>query len=171
MEPLIHLILPPLTLLALYPKINKKLLITLIPFTFLMDFDLFIPCPHRFLFHNLLFVIISTILILILINKKAALITAYYTIAHLILDLQKPGVAFLYPFIKKSFYISTKIIDSPFNWQFNWGTMSLDQYLKESITYHSHYLTTAGTQLILIIFISLLLITAIKKLKNHNAPN
>ena len=157
MEPLIHIIIPPLILMALFPKLNKKLILALFPFTFLMDFDFFLPLTHRFGFHNLFFVLLAVVITYIIINKKAALITAFYTLSHLFFDLQKPGVAFLYPLIKKTVYISTTIIDSPFNLSLKIGTMNINQYITESVTYSSNYLTTTATIFILTIIICIIL--------------
>lgn len=157
MEPLLHLIIPPLILLALFPKLNKTLIIALSPFTFLMDLDFLFNVTHRFFLHNIFFVIIATLITYLIINKQASLITLFYTLSHLILDLQRPGVAFLYPLIQKSYYISTTIIDSPFNIKIKIGSLNIQQYLTDTTNLHSYFLTTTATQLLLLILLTVIL--------------
>lgn len=171
MEPLLHVIIPLIILIALYPKINKKLAIALLPLTLIIDFDFLLPVTHRFFFHNIFFIILVSLIIYLAVNKQATLIGLYYLLSHLILDIQKPGIAFLYPIIQKTVYIQTEIIDSVFNWSFKIGTMSVNEYLQNETTLHSYYLTTQATQFFLILLISILLLLILKKIKNHNVSN
>jgi hypothetical protein len=110
MEPLIHLLIPLLFLLALFPKLNKKYTFFLLPLAFLMDFDIFIPNEHRFIFHNILFALAIATLIYTIWDKKAFLVSLYYLTSHLILDSANPGSAIFYPFVDKTIYITAQLL-------------------------------------------------------------
>ena len=57
MEPIIHYLIPTIFLIVLFPKINKKLVMSLAVLTWVIDIDFFTPW-HRALTHNLFFMIL-----------------------------------------------------------------------------------------------------------------
>lgn len=109
MEPIIHVLIPMLTLLSFMPNIDKKLILVLMPLTVLPDFDLLFG-KHRYFFHNIFFVIFVTAVIYLISNRKnilgfknllPSLIALFFLTSHLILDFGGPGVAILYPVYRK----------------------------------------------------------------------
>ena len=111
MEPIFHLLIPPLLLMAFFPKINKKLILILSPLTFIMDFDSLIPGYHRIIFHNFLFVIILTLIIWFSLGKIPGLISLYYLSSHIIFDMRDWGVALFYPIYKKFIFVTANILN------------------------------------------------------------
>lgn len=109
MEPLVHILLPALILLAFLPKYKKEVLLFSL-FAILPDFDTYIPHSHRIIFHNLLFISIIVLIVYIISNKFNAILSGYYLLSHLILDIEYPGTAFLYPFYKYFIAFKIKII-------------------------------------------------------------
>ncbi len=109
MEPLVHILLPALILLAFLPKYKKEVLLFSL-FAILPDFDTFIPHSHRIIFHNLLFISIIVLIVYIISNKFNAILSSYYLLSHLILDIEYPGTAFLYPFYTSFIAFKIKII-------------------------------------------------------------
>ena len=102
MEPIMHFIIPLLMLLALFPKIDKKLTISLAFLVFIPDLDFFIDFTHRFLFHNIFFTTgLSLLIYLLTKNLKVFLISLYYLTSHLILDLTVGSVALFYPLYQR----------------------------------------------------------------------
>ena len=106
MEPLVHILLPALILLEFLPKYKKEVLLFSL-FAILPDFDTYIPNSHRIIFHNLLFISIVVLIVYIISNKFNAILSSYYLLSHLILDIEYPGTAFLYPFY--NYFIGFKI--------------------------------------------------------------
>ena len=105
MDPVVHLILPLLLLLA--AKQDSRIVVPLSIFAILPDFDSLLG-PHRMVLHNL-FVIVGIPLALILIArvKKPSLvppfaIIMFYLVSHIMLDMS--GVALLYPFSENAFF-------------------------------------------------------------------
>ena len=130
-----HLILPIIFTAALFPKLEKKYLLGLFFCTFLMDFDIFIGTTHRFLFHNLLFVILVSGIVYFAWNKKAFFVALFYTGSHLIFDLGKPGVAFLWPIINRTFYVTADILrDTSWIVNFSVGSVTRAEYLRDVAT-------------------------------------
>jgi len=114
MEPLVHLILPALILLAFLPKYKKEVLLFSL-FAILPDFDTYIPHFHRILFHNIFFILIIALSVYLISNKFNAILSSYYLLSHLILDIEYPGTAFLYPFYEYFIAFRIKIITTAGN--------------------------------------------------------
>ena len=93
MEPIVHILIPLVFLLLVFPKLDKKYVFYLLPLTFIIDLDTYIPGTHRYLFHNLLFVILISTIVYFAWDKRAYLVSLFYLGSHLILDLGEPGVA------------------------------------------------------------------------------
>jgi LPXTG-motif cell wall-anchored protein len=154
MEPIAHLFLPVLLILAIYPNIPKRYVFYLAPLTFLMDFDLFFPDFHRILFHNLFFVIFVAALVYLLWNKRAFFISLFYLSSHLILDLAYPGSAWFYPVVEKTFYIDASILFSGKPIINFWiGSLSLNEFLEITTFGYSNWFSVIGLILILLVFI------------------
>jgi membrane-bound metal-dependent hydrolase YbcI (DUF457 family) len=113
MEPILHALIPSLTLLALFPKLDRKLVLKLLPLTILPDLDFFIG--HRYLFHNIFFVLIVSAAVYFIFrkNKVAFLIALLFLSSHLILDMSDPGNGLLYPFYDRLIRIDLSMSTSP----------------------------------------------------------
>jgi len=133
MDPVMHLLLPLLILLAL--RIETRPVILLAPLTILPDFDAFFGL-HRVVFHSFIPVIVIPIA-LILYSKfrrpewmLTALIVQFYLASHVALDLA--GVAFLWPFTTDMFYIDPDLRFNMqgginFEWHFSAGIMPYEK--------------------------------------------
>lgn len=157
-----HALFPMLFLLAFFPKLSKKYVFYLLPLVWIIDLDTYIGGTHRYLFHNLLAVILISVVVYFIWDKKAFFVTLFYTGCHLIFDLAYPGVALFYPFVQKTFYISANLLhdSSGWIWDFGWGTVAFADLPLGT----SHYFTTWG--MILLITLAIVLIAKGKGLKN-----
>ncbi len=129
MEPFVHALIPLAFLLALFPSLDKKYALSLVPIVWILDLDTFIGI-HRFTFHNIFFVLaLAGIVYIIWKNKTAFWVTLYYGFSHLILDLSNPGSAWFYPIIKRTFYFEASITHIK-TWAINLdlGSLSLAEY-------------------------------------------
>jgi len=110
MDPLMHVLLPLLFLLAL--RIDTKKAILLAPLAILPDFDAAFNL-HRAVFHSFIPVIILPIgLILYSKTKKpewmlGSLLVLFYLASHVVLDLG--GVAFAWPFTTDMLYFDPEV--------------------------------------------------------------
>jgi len=132
-DPVVHLILPLLLLLA--AKQDSRLVVPLSIFAIFPDFDSLLG-PHRMVLHNL-FVIVGIPLAFILIArvKKPSFvlpgtIIMLYLISHIILDMS--GVALFYPFYENAFFFVPHLdfTTAPalsLNFFVEWGTKPLVQ--------------------------------------------
>jgi hypothetical protein len=104
MEPVFHYLIPVLFLLAVFPKFCKsfgyKKIFLLGLLGVLPDFDVF-TSMHRFLFHNIFFVILGGLVIYYLAGKIYGLLSFYFLGSHLLFDLNRFGVGLFWPFYKK----------------------------------------------------------------------
>ncbi|MFH1834927.1 MAG: hypothetical protein ABH851_01925 [Methanobacteriota archaeon] len=94
MEPLIHLILPLLSILVFFPELDKRKVYSLLPFAVIHDIDFFFG--HA-IFHNIFFLAFFGFIVYPISkkNRETTFIAVYYWASHLVLDLQ--FVALLYP--------------------------------------------------------------------------
>ena len=110
MDPVMHLLLPLLILLAL--RVETRPVILLAPLTILPDFDAFFSL-HRAVFHSFIPVLVLPIGLILYSKFKrpewmlSALIVQFYLASHVALDLA--GVAFLWPFTTDIFYIDPEL--------------------------------------------------------------
>ena len=111
MESTFHILIPLLLLLVFFPKLEKKYVFGLLFLTILPDFDFVINVDlHRFLFHNIFFVIAITLIVWMLWNKRAAIVGGFYLCSHLLLDFANNGVvALFWPFYDKLYSVLFKI--------------------------------------------------------------
>ena len=106
MDPLMHLVLPLLFLLAL--RVDTRRAVLLAPLAVLPDLDALFGL-HRALGHNFIPIVLVPMAVLAFSKFKrpewvpAALIAQFYLASHVILDLG--GVAFLWPFVQEQFYL------------------------------------------------------------------
>ncbi|MFP4143369.1 MAG: hypothetical protein ACLFSM_09370 [Thermoplasmata archaeon] len=111
MDTFAHITIPLLILLALRVKTRKILL--MLPFTVVMDLDYFFVMGRQ-LFHNIFFIIIIPLLIIIYLDRKHpeyreyGLIVFFFLLAHMVLDLTQ-GIAFLYPLITDFYYFEVEM--------------------------------------------------------------
>ena len=132
-DPVVHLILPLLLLLA--AKQDSRIVVPLSIFAIFPDFDSLLG-PHRMVLHNL-FVVVGIPLAFILIArvKKPSfvlpgMIVMFYLASHIILDMS--GVALFYPFYENAFFFVphltfTTAPSLSFNFFVEWGTKPLVQ--------------------------------------------
>lgn len=155
MEPLFHLIIAPLFLMAFFPKINKKLILILSPLAVLPDFDLFAPALlHRTIGHNIFFITIITITIYITISKLAGKIALFFLSSHLIMDLNYWGCTYLWPIYSKAIYLHAEITRDPitriFKPVFEFGTANIIGVARTS---QEMWLSTNAAMLITLIIV------------------
>ena len=151
-----HFIIPLLILLVLYPRVDKRLAIGLALLTFVPDFDFFIDYTHRFLFHNIFFVVIlSSIIYFFSKSFKIFIISLYYLISHLILDLTVGAIALFWPVYNKLIQV---VISLNSNWifEFKIGTMPLSKIEEHMISSPSYYFTQEG---IIVLFALMIMLT------------
>lgn len=162
MEPLVHILLPLLFLLVFFPKLEKKYVFGLLFLTILIDFDFLLGTSHRYLFHNIFFVILISLFVYVLWDKKAFFVSLYYLFSHLLIDVYHQGpVAFFWPVYKKFFILTLEFLyygGLNLQYTFNIVTKSLSEV---KCFEGGHIFTEIG--LILIVFILVLGITAYKK--------
>ncbi len=156
-----HALFPMLFLLAFFPKLNKKYIFFLLPLVWLIDMDTYIGGTHRYLFHNLLAVILIASVIYFLWDKRAAFVALFYTGCHLLFDLASPGVAFFYPLVQRTYYISANLIREQGNWiwDIGWGSFAFSELPSGS----SYYFTTWG--IVLAFVLGIILVVKGKGLK------
>jgi len=179
-EPILHLIIPIVILLAFKPNINKKLVFGLAILTVMPDLDYLFG--HRSLFHNVFFVIFMSILVYLMFrfvinkdnhketeNKNAFYLSIYYLFFHLFLDIGKPGISLFYPFINKLFTFNFSLNAQAFG-RSNISGLSTSSYVAtqpiiEAIkTQQAPIITNLGFILIFVVAILFLSILIKKKL-------
>ena len=110
MDPLMHLLLPLLFLLAL--RVDTRKAVLLAPLAVLPDLDALFGL-HRALGHSFIPVLVVPMAILVYARLRrpewmlAALLTQFYLASHVVLDLA--GVAFLWPVVQEQFYVNLGI--------------------------------------------------------------
>lgn len=168
MEPIFHLLIPVLFLIAFFPKIKKKLILALAIFAVLPDFDIFIPTMHRIIFHNIFFAVGIALIIFFVFGKLPGLISLFLLSAHLIMDFVYYGIALFWPLYNKvigfDIEIARNLLTGKWNFVFN---LKLGILSKAAEATHHHYLTTFGA-LIFSVFVLLLIIKYISLRKVHS---
>jgi len=110
MDPVLHLALPLLFLLAL--RIEARTAVLLAPLAILPDFDAAFEL-HRAAFHNFIFVILLPVGFIVYSKLKRpewlawALVAQFYLASHIILDLG--GVAFMWPIVKEQIFLDPEV--------------------------------------------------------------
>ena len=106
MDPLMHLLLPLLFLLAL--KVDARRAVLLAPLAVLPDLDALFGL-HRALGHSFIPILVLPMALLAYSHLKrpewfaAAVVAQFYLASHVVLDLG--GVAFLWPVVQEQFYL------------------------------------------------------------------
>jgi membrane-bound metal-dependent hydrolase YbcI (DUF457 family) len=110
MDPVLHLALPLLFLLAL--RVDTRTAVLLAPLAILPDFDAAFGL-HRAAFHNFVFVILLPVALIAYSKLKRpawlpwALVVQFYLASHVVLDLG--GVAFMWPVVKDQIFFDPEI--------------------------------------------------------------
>ena len=147
MEPIVHLIIPTLVLIAFFPKLRNEI-IYLVPTSILPDLDFFIQ--KRVFFHNIFFVIITTLLVYTVANlvfsekktgvksrartaKTLSLITLFFLSSHLLLDLWGPGIAILYPISNKLYGFNMNVYMSPATGKLSFELLRIENPAYEAV--------------------------------------
>lgn len=152
MEPIFHILVPTLTLLALFPRIDRRLVLKLLPLAILPDFDLLVG--HRFLFHNVFFVVAVSAAVYVFSKKKTLpfVIALLFLGSHLVLDISEPGVGLFYPLYDRLVSIDALIYTSPTDGRlvssFDIQTKPLSEAEKDQ---ESPVLTTNGLLLLILL--------------------
>lgn len=158
MEPTVHFLVPILILLAVFPEMDKRLVLLLSPLTLIPEIDFLIG--HRYLFHNIFFALIVPALVCQFFKEKrgAFLIALFFLGSHLLLDISGPGVGLFYPFynqlIKFDFYLYTSPATGALSSKVTMVTYELLVATKDQL---APIVTTFGIILIALIFIAILI--------------
>jgi len=110
MDPLMHLVLPLLFLLAV--KVDARKALLLAPLAVLPDLDALFGL-HRALGHSFIPILVVPMTVLAYSHLKrpewvpAAMIAQFYLASHVVLDLG--GVAFLWPIVEDQFYLNLAV--------------------------------------------------------------
>lgn len=113
MDTFAQITIPVLILFAL--RVDTRKVLLMLPFTFLIDLDVFFAGTHRLLFHNLFVAFLLPMAYLLYINRfhkkyyEYAWIAFFFIISSLILDLGQ-GVALIYPLSTDFYYIHAEIL-------------------------------------------------------------
>ena len=110
MDPILHLLLPILFLLAI--RIDAKKVIMFAPLAILPDFDAAFGL-HRVVFHSFIAVLVIPLALIAYAKFRkpewmlGALLVQFYMASHIVLDLA--GVSFLWPFTKDQFFFDPEV--------------------------------------------------------------
>src|SRR5512136_775096 len=110
MDPVLHLLLPLLFLLAIGIDRRKALLFA--PLAILPDFDALFGL-HRAAFHSFIFILALPLTFIVYSRLKrpdwllGAFLAQFYLASHVVLDLG--GVAFLWPLVQEQFYLDIEV--------------------------------------------------------------
>lgn len=113
MDTFAQITIPFLILLAL--RVDTRKVLLMLPFTFLIDLDVFFAGTHRLLFHNIFVACLLPLAYLIYIKEyhkkyfEYAWIAFFFIISSLILDLGQ-GVALIYPLSTDFYYLQAEIL-------------------------------------------------------------
>ena len=143
MDPLMHILLPMLFLLAV--RLDPKKVLLLAPLTILPDFDAAFDL-HRAVFHSFIPILVLPVALIIYSKLKrpewmlGALLVQFYLASHIVLDLG--GVAFLWPFVQDQLYFDPTVyfnlegginfrIDVEYGWK-PYEPMGTTQFISDS---------------------------------------
>lgn len=110
MDPVLHLALPLLFLLAL--RVETRMAVLLAPLAIIPDFDAAFGL-HRAAFHNFILVILVPVALMAYSKMRRpewlpwAVVAQFYLASHIVLDLG--GVAFAWPIVKDQLYFDPEI--------------------------------------------------------------
>ena len=143
MDPLMHILLPTLFLLAI--RLDPKMVLLFSPLTILPDFDAAFAL-HRAVFHSFIPVLVLPMALIIYSKLKrpewmaGALLAQFFLASHVVLDLG--GVAFLWPFVQDQLYFDPTVtfnlqggINFRFDVEYGWKPyepMQTTQFVSES---------------------------------------
>ncbi|MEM0344267.1 MAG: hypothetical protein QXT42_06970 [Thermoplasmata archaeon] len=154
MDPVLHLLLPLLLLLAL--RVDTRLSVMLAPIAVLPDFDAAFGL-HRAAFHSFIPVVVVPVGLILYAKYRRpewmlpALLVLFYMASHVVLDLG--GVAFLWPLTTDMFYFDPQL---RFNLQgginFEWHLdMGIREYVKMGET---DFISEAGFALLFLMVLA-----------------
>jgi hypothetical protein len=174
MEPLVHLIIPTLVLLAFFPRLKKEI-IFLAPLSIIPDTDILLG--KRLIFHNIFFALFVVLVVfltstIIFRNKKKnlpyllTLIAFFFLFTHLLLDIWGPGIALFYPFEKKLYSFDFNIYMSPatkiISYELNFKTNPVSEASKDQ---KSPFFSMVSVSLLVMLFLSSIFILFLRKNK------
>lgn len=133
MDPVLHLLLPLLLVVAV--GIDKRKALLLAPFTILPDLDVLFGL-HREALHSFLFILVFPAALIVYSRLKrpewllGAYLALFYLASHIVLD--HSGVAFLWPFVKEGFYLDIDVTltvrpEWSFGYDIDYGMRELTQ--------------------------------------------
>ena len=165
MEPLMHFIIPLLILLVAFPRMDKRMAVGLTFLALVPDMDFFIGFTHRFLFHSIFFVLgLSLIIYFFSKSLQVSLISFYYLMSHLILDLTTGAIALFWPFYQRLIEIVISL-DSRWNFAFDINTYPLKTVQEHMVKYPSYFFTQEGI-FVGLLFLAMLVIAYNKEITN-----
>ena len=157
MEPILHFLIPLLILLALYPRIDRRLAFGLALLAVIPDIDFFIDFTHRFLFHNIFFPVILSLMIYFFTRSlKVSLISLYYLMSHLILDFATGSLALFWPLYQKLLEIKISL-NSAWIFKFHIGTLPLRTIEEYMTSKPSYFFTEMGIMVLFVLMVMLII--------------
>ncbi len=143
MDPLMHILLPTMFLLAI--RLDPKMVLLFSPLTILPDFDAVFGL-HRAVFHSFIPILVLPMALIVYSRLRrpewmsAALLIQFFLASHVVLDLG--GVAFLWPFVEDQLYFDPVVtfnleggINFDFDIEYGWKAyepMETTQFVSES---------------------------------------
>ena len=113
MDTFAQITIPVLILLAL--RVDTRKILLMLPFTFLIDLDVFFAGTHRLLFHNIFVAGLLPLAFVFYVKEyyreyfEYAWIAFFFIISSLILDIGQ-GVALIYPISTDFYYLEAEIL-------------------------------------------------------------
>lgn len=143
MDPVMHLLLPMLFLMAM--RLDARTVLLFAPLAVLPDFDAALGL-HRVVFHSFMPIVVLPVALILYSKLRrpewmlSALIVQFYLASHVVLDLG--GVAFLWPFVQDQLYFDPQVtfnmkggINFGFDLEYGWKEyepMGTTQFVSES---------------------------------------
>jgi len=159
MDPLFHITIPALILIAL--RFNWKKVLLLSPFALLPDV-LWLTDLHRSYTHSIFFVTLIIILVYIISrikwkeqSKEITFIITIFLITHLILDVEY-HTALLYPLIPDYFLVTSRFLISPANLSMIPDFKVRMERLPPGKNYYSEALSTLTSQVLVCVLFTLI---------------
>ncbi len=158
MDPLMHVVLPVLFLLAI--RLEPKAVVMFSPLAILPDFDAVFHL-HRAVFHSFIPVLVIPLALIAYSRLRmpewmlSALLVQFYMASHVVLDIG--GVAFLWPFTTDMFFLDARITFNlqggiNFGADFDWGTRPYEKMGETSFISDVGFATVFLAVLVLVVF-------------------
>lgn len=158
-----HFLIPVLIVLAVFPKLNKKLVFGLSFLTIFPDFDFIFD--HRGLFHNVFFIALFALGLYFLFHRQinVFLLSLFYLGSHLILDFDDFGSALFYPISRKTISFSFGVVVDPLTKHISIIAKEISRNVSEAKFVPGHLVSTEGILMFSLVLIAVITFLIIKK--------